>query len=83
MLTDNFEVNSAHVKKENGHLISEYIYRNTEARVGENGKVTIIPKETKYTFKVDTKVPRMGLVSGKNWLILPLFKMYDCWFGRK
>jgi len=60
MLTDNFEVNSAHVKKENGNLISEYIYRNTEARVGENGKVTIVPKETKYTFKVDTKVPRMG-----------------------
>jgi myo-inositol-1-phosphate synthase len=59
MLTNNFKVQSPNVKYEDNHIISEYNYKTTEARINNN-EVTIIPKDTKFVFKTNTKVPRMG-----------------------
>jgi len=60
MLTDSFTVQSPSVKYGDGFIQTDYVYRNTEAIIGPNSKVTIVPKETKYTFKTETKVPRVG-----------------------
>ncbi len=60
MLTDSFIVQSPSVKYGDGFIQTDYVYRNTEAIIGPNSKVTIVPKETKYTFKTETKVPRVG-----------------------
>jgi myo-inositol-1-phosphate synthase len=61
MLATKFRVNSPFVKYEEGSITSEYVYRNTEARM-VNGEAIITPKETRYTFKTDTKVPRLGMM---------------------
>jgi len=61
MLTDRFLVNSPSVKYTETHVISDYIYRTTEASVQE-GKVTITPKESKFQFKTDLRVPRLGVM---------------------
>lgn len=59
MLADKFKVQSPNVRYTDKHIVSEYTYRNTEVRV-QNGDVTVVPKETEYTFKTETKVPRLG-----------------------
>jgi len=61
MLTDKFFVNSPNVKYTDTHIISDYTYRTTEANV-QDGKVILSPKETKFTFKTETKVPKLGVM---------------------
>lgn len=61
MLTDSFKVNSPNVKYEENCIISEYTYRNSEAKI-VNDQVTITPKETKYVLKTVTKVPKTGVM---------------------
>lgn len=60
VLTTSFKVNSPLVHYEENSITSEYIYRNTEAKIMNDGSVIINPKETKYMFKTNTKVPKMG-----------------------
>jgi myo-inositol-1-phosphate synthase len=62
VLTTSFKVNSPLVNYEENSITSEYIYRNTEAKIMNDGSVIINPKETKYMFKTNTKVPKMGLM---------------------
>lgn len=59
MLADKFKVHSPSVQYTEKHIISEYVYRSTEARVN-NDEVIVVPKETHYTFRTETKVPRLG-----------------------
>jgi myo-inositol-1-phosphate synthase len=61
MLATEFTVDSPNVKYTADSITAEYVYRNAEARV-ENNKVKISPKETKYTFKTDAKVPKLGVM---------------------
>jgi len=61
MLVNRFRVSSPHVKYEGDTITTDYVYRNTETRV-VNGEVVVIPKETKYTFRTNTKVPKTGLM---------------------
>lgn len=61
MLTNNFKVQSPAVQYEETAITTEYIYRNADARV-ENNNVIITPKDTKYTFRTVTKVPRLGVM---------------------
>jgi len=56
-------VNSPHVHYEDTTIVADYVYRSTEASISNsNEKVVITPKETKYTFKTETKVPRLGVM---------------------
>lgn len=59
VLVDSFKVNSPSVKYEQNQIVSDYTYRTTKATVN-NDQVTITPTETKYVFKTDTRVPKMG-----------------------
>eukprot|EP01102_Stenamoeba_stenopodia_P010722 TRINITY_DN3261_c0_g1_i4.p1 TRINITY_DN3261_c0_g1~~TRINITY_DN3261_c0_g1_i4.p1 ORF type:complete len:518 (-),score=135.83 TRINITY_DN3261_c0_g1_i4:387-1940(-) len=61
MLYENFQVNNPNVKYTETEIISEISYPQSVAVV-ENGKVTITPKETKVTFKTETKVPKLGVM---------------------
>jgi myo-inositol-1-phosphate synthase len=62
MLVDSFKVNSPEVQYKDDCIIANYTYRNTEASVDKNDQVTITPKETKYVFKTNTKVPKLGVM---------------------
>ncbi len=57
-----FTVNSPNVTYTDDHIKSKYIYRTTAVTKSANGKLTATPKETKYDFKVDRKVPRIGMM---------------------
>lgn len=61
MLTESFKVESPFVRYTEDSIESEYIYRSTESRV-EGERVTVFPKETKYTFKTKTAVPKLGVM---------------------
>lgn len=61
MLAENFIVDSPNVQYGEHEITSEYIYRNTEAHT-QNNRVVIVPKETKYIFKTQTRVPRTGVM---------------------
>jgi myo-inositol-1-phosphate synthase len=61
MLASSFQVNSPNVRYEDSTIVADYVYRNTEAAISSD-KVVITPKETKYTFKTETKVPRLGVM---------------------
>jgi len=61
MLTNKFIVNSPNVNYTESHIVSDYVYRTTEANVVDN-KVVITPKETKFTFKTEVSVPKLGVM---------------------
>lgn len=61
VLVESFKVNSPNVKYEKEEILSEYIYRNTAASIN-NDQVVISPVEKKYTFKTNTKVPKLGYI---------------------
>jgi len=61
MLADKIRVQSPHVQYTEKHIISEYTYRNTEAKL-HNDEVIVTPKETQYTFKTESKVPKLGVM---------------------
>lgn len=57
-----FTVNSANVAYTDEHIKSKYVYRTTAVSKGADGKFTATPKETVYDFKVDRKVPKVGMM---------------------
>jgi len=60
-LTENIVVQSPFVKYTPEAIISEYDYQTVRART-ENGKAILTPTSTKYTFKTETKVPKLGVM---------------------
>lgn len=56
-----FRVNSPNVKYGNGFIESKYTYRTTEV-LRDKKQLVVTPKEIEYTFKVDTKVPKTGVM---------------------
>jgi len=61
MLANKFTVDSPNVAYTEKHIVSDYIYRTNQARI-ENDKVVVSPKETKFTFQTEMKVPKTGVM---------------------
>ena len=60
MLVENFRVDSPDVEYGPDHITSAYNYANTEVTRTQEGKWSVKPTQTKYTFKTNTKVPKLG-----------------------
>lgn len=54
-----FKVCSPNVQYTDEYIESRYTYDTTEV-THQDGHLTAIPKETQYTFRTDTKVPKLG-----------------------
>lgn len=57
-----FKVNSSNVKYTDSEIFSKYIYRTTSVATGDDGSYTATPHETVYNFRVDRKVPKVGMM---------------------
>ena len=60
MLLDGFKVNSPNVQYNDSSITSSYAYQHTEVERTDDGNWVLTPQETKYEFKTDTKVPKLG-----------------------
>ncbi|OIW31552.1 myo-inositol-1-phosphate synthase [Coniochaeta ligniaria NRRL 30616] len=59
---DLFVVNSPNVEYTDSEIRSKYTYRTTLVSQGADGKYVATPKETVYDFKVDRKIPKLGVM---------------------
>jgi myo-inositol-1-phosphate synthase len=59
---DLFQVESPNVVYSNSEIKSKYTYRTTSVVKNASGKYKATPKETIYDFKVDRKVPKVGMM---------------------
>lgn len=59
---DLFTVNSPNVEYSEDTIKSKYTYRTTDVTQNAEGKYVAIPKETLYDFKVERKVPKVGVM---------------------
>lgn len=59
---DLFVVNSPNVEYTEDSIRSKYTYRTTDVVKNADGKYVAAPKETLYDFKVDRKVPKVGVM---------------------
>ena len=57
-----FTVNSPNVVYSDAEIRSKYTYRTTMVTGGEDGTFTATPHETVYDFKVDRKIPKLGVM---------------------
>ncbi|RYP18254.1 hypothetical protein DL765_004053 [Monosporascus sp. GIB2] len=59
---DLFQVDSPNVVYSSSAIQSKYTYRTTSVVKDPNGKYKATPKETMYDFKVDRRVPKVGVL---------------------
>lgn len=59
---DLFIVNSPNVEYTDDLIKTKYTYRTTEISKNADGKLVAAPKETLYDFKVDRKIPKVGVM---------------------
>ena len=59
---DLFTVNSPNVEYTDDFIKTKYTYRTTAVSQNADGKYVAIPKETLYDFKVDRKIPKLGVM---------------------
>ncbi len=57
-----FKVSSPNVEYTDDEILSKYVYRTTSVTQGENGERVATPTEKEYNFKVDRRVPKVGLM---------------------
>lgn len=57
-----FIVNSPNVVYGDNEIRSTYTYRTTEVVDREDGTRVVTPKETVYDFKLDTRIPKVGVM---------------------
>ncbi|KAK4191567.1 inositol-3-phosphate synthase [Podospora australis] len=57
-----FVVDSPNVEYTENEIRSKYTYRTTDVTTTEDGKVIATPRETRYDFVVDRKVPKLGMM---------------------
>jgi hypothetical protein len=62
MLVEQFKVESPNVQYGDDSITSTYTYTHTEVERTDEGKWKVAPKATEYTFKTDTRVPKLGCV---------------------
>lgn len=60
MLVEQFTVDSPNVVYEADRIVSNYEYQHSEVQRSEDGKWTLKPQATKFTFSTDTRVPKLG-----------------------
>jgi myo-inositol-1-phosphate synthase len=60
VLLDNFKVDAPHVKYEETAINATYDYQHTEVERSADGQWVVKPQTTKYEFKTDTRVPKLG-----------------------
>lgn len=60
MLLDQFQVESSNVVRGEGFISSAYEYQHNEVDRTPDGKWTVKPLTTKYEFRTDTNVPKLG-----------------------
>ena len=56
------KVNSPNVTYSEEYIESKYDYHTSEVRTGHDGSINVTPKTTKYTFRTERKVPKLGLM---------------------
>lgn len=61
MLVDRFDVDSPNVEKGEGYISSSYDYQHNEIEFND-GKWSVRPVTTKYEFKTETNVPKLGVM---------------------
>jgi myo-inositol-1-phosphate synthase len=59
---DLFTVNSPNVVYTDDEILSKYTYRTTMVSKDDNGKFVATPQATVYDFKVNRKVPKLGVM---------------------
>lgn len=59
---DLFTVNSPNVEYTDKFINTKYTYRTTEVSKNDSGKYVATPKETLYDFKLDRKIPKLGVM---------------------
>jgi len=59
VLVENFHCNA---KEEDRYLVSHYDYHNSSVELTEDGRAVVAPRTTRYSFKTDTHVPKLGLM---------------------
>lgn len=59
---DLFVVDSPNVKYTDDAITTKYTYRTTAVTKDAGGKYVATPKETLYDFKVDRKIPKLGVM---------------------
>ena len=59
---DLFVVNSPNVQYTEDTIKTKYTYRTTDVTQNADGKYVAVPKETLYDFKVDRKIPKVGVM---------------------
>lgn len=59
---DLFVVNSPNVEYTEDAIKTKYTYRTTDVTQNADGKYVAVPKETLYDFKVDRKIPKVGVM---------------------
>ena len=57
-----FKVNSPNVVYTDSEINTKYTYRDTSIKQGPDGELVATPTETRYDFKVDRKVPKVGVM---------------------
>eukprot|EP00879_Flechtneria_rotunda_P005808 GHRR01006112.1.p1 GENE.GHRR01006112.1~~GHRR01006112.1.p1 ORF type:complete len:269 (+),score=71.15 GHRR01006112.1:77-883(+) len=62
MLIDNFVVQSPHVAYSDQHITSTYNYDTTKLHRDEKGQWIVAPTSTEYQFRVDRRVPKLGVM---------------------
>ncbi|KAL2914789.1 Myo-inositol-1-phosphate synthase [Polyrhizophydium stewartii] len=56
------QVNSPNVQYTPEHILSNYVYRDAQVSTNADGSLTVVPTEKNYQFKVDRKLPKLGLM---------------------
>mmetsp|Transcript_37574 Transcript_37574/g.83676 ORF Transcript_37574/g.83676 Transcript_37574/m.83676 type:complete len:509 (-) Transcript_37574:733-2259(-) len=62
MLVENFEVQSPNVEYSPEQIVSTYDYLTTNLERAPDGKWVVKPGSTKYQFKTDRRVPKLGVM---------------------
>lgn len=62
MLVEAFKVNSPNVQYGEDSISSSYTYNHTEVERTEDGQWVVEPRATEYSFKTDTRVPKLGVM---------------------
>lgn len=73
-----FKVNSKNVQYTDSHIIADFAYENATVTKGVDGSYSVNPTSVKYTFKTETKVPRVGYVLVGCYVIVQLTLMATC-----
>ena len=63
MLVEDFAIESPHVRRDDGAIVSSYQYHTTEVDRAADGKLSIRPVSNTYEFRTETTVPKLGCVA--------------------